>query len=106
MPRLVFKNRYLFSVLHIILWLGYTSLPVLNAIQSELTKSRVNAFLNPIYWAFVSISSIILFYLNSEYLFPNIYKKKATNKIFLNFIIYYILANLLEVLGKDYICWK
>lgn len=83
MPRLVFKNRYLFSVLHIILWLGYTSLPVLNAIQSELTKSRVNAFLNPIYWAFVSISSIILFYLNSEYLFPNIYKKKQPIKYFL-----------------------
>lgn len=58
------------------MWIGYTALPLLNAFQNDSTRSRVNPFTNTTYWLYVSISSIILFYINSEVLFPKIYKKQ------------------------------
>lgn len=58
------------------MWIGYTALPLLNAFQNDSTRSRVNPFTNTTYWLYVSISSIILFYINSEVLFPRIYKKQ------------------------------
>lgn len=72
----MFKNRFLYIFLHIIMWIGYTALPLLNAFQNDSTRSRVNPFTNTTYWLYVSISSIILFYINSEVLFPKIYKKQ------------------------------
>ena len=72
----MFKNRFLYIFLHIIMWIGYTALPLLNAFQSDSTRSRVNPFTNTTYWLYVSITSIIFFYINSEFLFPKIYKKQ------------------------------
>ncbi len=72
----MFKNRFLYVFLHIIMWIGYTALPLLNAFQNDSSRTRVNPYTNTTYWMYVSISSIILFYLNSAVLFPKIYKKK------------------------------
>ncbi|WP_064196397.1 MULTISPECIES: sensor histidine kinase [Emticicia] len=72
----MFKNRFLYIFLHIIMWIGYTALPLLNAFQNDSTRSRVNPYTNTTYWLYVSITSIILFYTNSEVLFPKIYKKQ------------------------------
>lgn len=72
----MFKNRFLYVFLHIIMWIGYTALPLLNAFQNDSTRSRVNPYTNTTYWLYVSITSIILFYINSEVLFPKIYKKQ------------------------------
>ncbi|MER0438650.1 histidine kinase [Emticicia sp. W12TSBA100-4] len=72
----MFKNRFLYIFLHIIMWIGYTALPLLNAFQNDSTRSRVNPYTNTTYWLYVSITSIILFYINSEVLFPKIYKKQ------------------------------
>lgn len=58
------------------MWIGYTALPLLNAFQNDSTRSRVNPYTNTTYWLYVSITSIILFYINSEVLFPKIYKKQ------------------------------
>ncbi len=58
------------------MWIGYTALPLLNAFQNDSTRSRVNPYTNTTYWLYVSITSIILFYTNSEVLFPKIYKKQ------------------------------
>lgn len=58
------------------MWIGYTALPLLNAFQNDSSKTRVNPYTNTTYWLYVSISSIVLFYINSEVLFPKIYKKK------------------------------
>lgn len=72
----MFKNRFLYVFLHIVMWIGYTALPLLNAFQNDSTRSRVNPYTNTTYWLYVSITSIILFYINSEVLFPKIYKKQ------------------------------
>ncbi len=58
------------------MWLGYTALPVLNAFQRDTSKPQVNPYTNPYYWAYVSLSSVFLFYLHSEYLFPKVYKQR------------------------------
>ncbi len=72
----MFKNRFLYVFLHIVMWIGYTALPLLNAFQNDSTRSRVNPYTNTTYWLYVSVTSIILFYINSEVLFPKIYKKQ------------------------------
>jgi len=81
----MFKNRFLYVFLHIIMWIGYTALPLLNAFQNDSSKTRVNPYTNTTYWMYVSISSIILFYINSAVLFPKIYKKQPI-KYFLSLI--------------------
>lgn len=58
------------------MWLGYTTLPLINAFQRDSARTQVNPYTNPTYWAYVSISSIFLFYLNSQILFPKIYKRQ------------------------------
>jgi two-component system LytT family sensor kinase len=72
----MFKNRYLFFFLHVVLWIGYTANPLLNAWQQDTTKPSVNPYTNPYYWVYVSISSIFLFYFNADFLFPKLYKKQ------------------------------
>ncbi|WP_052315410.1 histidine kinase [Emticicia oligotrophica] len=58
------------------MWIGYTALPLLNAFQNDSARSRVNPYTNTTYWLYVSVSSIVLFYVNSEVLFAKIYKKQ------------------------------
>lgn len=87
----MFKNRYLYIFLHIIMWLGYTALPVLNAIQRDTSKPQTNPYTNPYYWAYVSFSSILLFYLHSEYLFPKVYKQKPIRYFILLILVIAIL---------------
>lgn len=81
------------------MWLVYTSLPILNAYQSDSTKSRINPYTIPSYWVYVSVSSIFLFYLNSQYLFPNIYKKKQPIKYFLSIVF----AIIILIFGRYYV---
>lgn len=81
------------------MWLVYTALPILNAFQNDTTKSRVNPYTIPSYSAYVSISSIFLFYLNSQYLFPNIYKKKQPFQYFFSIV----LAIIILILGRYYV---
>lgn len=72
----MFKNRFWDYIFQVILWVGYTSLPLLNAFQQDSTKPSVNPYTNPFYWAYVSLSAIFLFYLNANYLFPKLYKRQ------------------------------
>lgn len=71
----MFKNRNLYPFLHIIIWLGYTTLPLLN-LQQDSNRPYVNPYKSYTYWAYVSISCIALFYIHSSYLFPKVYKQK------------------------------
>ncbi|MFN3588928.1 MAG: sensor histidine kinase [Spirosomataceae bacterium] len=64
---------------HVILWICYTFLPVIYTIQkisSDPGFASQSTFNNPYFWAFVSASSVSLFYINSEILIPNYFKKK------------------------------
>ncbi|WP_460471476.1 sensor histidine kinase [Emticicia fontis] len=91
----MFKNRYLYPILHIILWFGYTALPVLNAIQRDTSKPQTVAITNPYYWTYVSFSSVLLFYLHSEYLFPKVYKNKP-----FRYFLYLILTIAVLLVGR------
>ena len=94
-PFIMFKNRYLYVFLHIILWLGYTALPQLNALQRDSSRPQINPYNNYYYWAYVSISSVVLFYVHSEYLFPKVYKQKP-----IRYFIYLILIIASLLIGR------
>lgn len=91
------KNRYLYPFLHGIIWLGYTTLPLLN-LQRETAKPSVNPYTSLIYWSYVSISCIILFYIHSEYLFPKVYKQKP-----IRYFLYLISVLIVLVIGRYYV---
>ncbi|WP_435355082.1 sensor histidine kinase [Emticicia sp. SJ17W-69] len=93
----MFKNRYLYTFLHGIIWLGYTTLPLLN-LQRDSDRPSVNPYTSRIYWAYVSISCIILFYIHSEYLFPRIYKKKP-----IQYFLLLIVVMVCLVMGRYYV---
>jgi two-component system LytT family sensor kinase len=91
------KNRYLYPFLHAIIWLGYTTLPLLN-LQRDSAKPSVNPYTNLTYWSYVSISCIILFYVHSEYLFPKVYKQKP-----IRYFLYLIIVVVMLVMGRYYV---
>jgi two-component system LytT family sensor kinase len=91
------KNRYLYPFLHGIIWLGYTTLPLLN-LQRDTAKPSVNPYTSLIYWAYVSVSCIILFYIHSEYLFPKVYKQKP-----IQYFLLLIAVMLGLVMGRYYV---
>jgi len=70
---------------HVILWICYTFLPVIYTIQKISTDpgfASQSTFNNPYFWSFVSASSVTLFYVNSEILIPNYFKKKKNWQYF------------------------
>lgn len=87
------SKKYLSYFFHVLLWAFYSFMPVLYALQrlsydpSFASKSTFN---HPIFWIFVSLSSITLFYLNAFYLIPNFYKKKKplTYALYLTILIF------------------
>lgn len=91
------KNRYLYPFLHGIIWLGYTTLPLLN-LQRETAKPSVNPYTSLVYWSYVSISCIILFYIHSEYLFPKVYKQKP-----IQYFLLLMAVMLCLVMGRYYV---
>lgn len=93
----MFKNRYLYTFLHGIIWLGYTTLPLLN-LQRDSDRPSVNPYTSRIYWAYVSISCIILFYIHSQYLFPKVYKKKP-----IQYFLLLIIVMVSLVMGRYYV---
>ena len=93
----MFKNRYLYTFLHGIIWLGYTTLPLLN-LQRDSDRLSVNPYTSKIYWAYVSISCIILFYTHSLYLFPKVYKQKPIQYFLLLMGVMFCL-----VIGRYYV---
>ena len=103
----MFKNKYLYIFLHIIMWLGYTALPYLNAVLRDTSKPQINPYTNPYYLAYVSFSSILLFYLHSQYLFPKVYKQKPIRYFLYLIVIISVLligrfqARVIFVGGKD-----
>jgi two-component system, LytTR family, sensor kinase len=92
------KNRYLYPFLHIIIWLGYTTLPLLNLQRDSDRPTSVNPYTSKVYWAYVSISCIILFYTHSTYLFPKVYKQKP-----IQYFLLLIAVMLLLVTGRYYV---
>jgi sensor histidine kinase YesM len=77
------------------MWLGYTALPVLNAIQRDTSRPQTNPYTNPYYWAYVSFSSVFLFYLHSEYLFPKVYKQRP-----IRYFLYLISVIAILLIGR------
>lgn len=91
----MFKSRYLYPFLHIIMWLGYTALPQLNINLRDSSRPQINPYSNGYYWAYASFSAILLFYLNSEYLFPKVYKQRP-----IRYFIYLILVIAILLVGR------
>lgn len=73
------QKRYINIFLQVLLWLFYTLIPLFYTLQrlaNDPSFSERSTYNNPIFWFFVNLSSIFLFYFNSEYLIPNFFKKK------------------------------
>lgn len=88
-------KNYINVFLQVLLWLFYTLIPLFYTLQrlaNDPSFSERSTYNNPIFWLFVNISSIGLFYINSEYLLPNFFKKKRVVSYFL------ILAGMIVVL--------
>lgn len=95
------QKKYFYIFLHAILWLAYSLLPLTYALQRESSKVAdvtKSAFTNPVFLVYVSLSSILLFYLNSEILIPQLFKKKKTIQYFTYSIIIILVLILLRVL--------
>ncbi len=93
------KNRYLYPFLHIIIWLGYLTLPVLNLqIQKDSPKPSIDPYSNNTYLVYVSISYVILFYTHSEYLFPKVFKQKP-----IRYILYIVALITILMAGRYYV---
>lgn len=90
------QNKYISIALHAFLWLCYSILPVLENLQRTAQKNDpkyVAAYLNPVFWSYVTFSSIFLFYFNSEVLIPKVFKKKPiTYYIYLAIIMVVLMA--------------
>ena len=73
----MFKNKYLYLFLHCIIWIGYTTLPLVNIqIKKDSSLPNIDPYTSKIFWSYVTISCITLFYIHSEYLFPKVFKQK------------------------------
>ncbi|PLK43674.1 histidine kinase [Emticicia sp. TH156] len=83
----MFNNKYLLVFFHVILWLGYAALPQINALQRDTSRPQINPYNNYYYWAYVSLSSVVLFYFHSEYLFPKVYKQKPIRYFIFLFLV-------------------
>jgi two-component system, LytTR family, sensor kinase len=92
----MFHNKYISISLHVFLWLCYSILPVLENLQRTAQKTDPNyvaAYLNPAFWSYVTVSSIFLFYFNSELLIPKIFKKTPiTYFIYLAIVMVVLMA--------------
>lgn len=89
------QKRYINRFLQVLLWLFYALIPLFYTLQrlaNDPSFSERSTYNNPIFWLFVNISSVGLFYFNSEYLIPNFFKKKRVVSYFL------ILAGIIVVL--------
>lgn len=79
------QKNYINVFLQVLLWLFYTLIPLFYTLQrlaNDPSWAEKSTFNNPIFWLFVNISSIGLFYFNSEYLIPNFFKKKKVVSYF------------------------
>lgn len=79
------SKKYTNVLIHVLLWMFYTLIPLFYTLQrlaydpSYTEKATYN---NPIFWFFVSLSSVFLFYINSEVLLPKFFKKKKALEYF------------------------
>lgn len=76
----------------------YTILPVIYTFQRlsyDPTFVNQSTFNNPVFWLYVTFSSIFLFYANTEFLIPVFFKKKRTVEYF---ILLSILISILIVI--------
>ncbi|WP_394991356.1 sensor histidine kinase [Emticicia sp.] len=93
------KNKYLYIFLHGIIWLGYTTLPLLNVeLKKESTQPNIDPYTSKAYWFYVSLSCITLFYIHSKYLFPKVFKQKP-----INYFLYMVGLIFLLVMGRYYV---
>jgi two-component system, LytTR family, sensor kinase len=95
----MFKNKYLYLFLHGIIWLGYTTLPLLNVeLKKESTQPNIDPYTSKVYWFYVSLSCIALFYIHSRYLFPKVFKQKP-----INYFLYLVVLVFFLVMGRYYV---